>query len=75
MIIGKKILVTPAVIENMENESIQAVSCDRSFLHGSKIPAFAVYIDESVWNKFLQKASDESILHKNEALKKASYSK
>ena len=67
MIIGKKILVTPAVIENMENESIQAVFRDRSVLHGSKVPAFSVYIYEQIWNKFLQKASDEYSLHNNEA--------
>ena len=67
MIIGKKILVEPVSLNLSGDAGMNAIFLNRSLLHEKKIPAFTVYICESVWNAFLQKAADEYTSKNNEA--------
>jgi proteasome lid subunit RPN8/RPN11 len=67
MIIGKKSFVTPSQPDLSGDERIERIFRDRKLLHEHSIPSFAVYIDESAWNAFLQKANDEYTKRGNEA--------
>jgi proteasome lid subunit RPN8/RPN11 len=67
MIIGKKSFVIPTGIELSGDERIKRIFHDRKLLHEQSVPSFAVYIEESTWNAFLQKANEEYALRNNEA--------
>lgn len=67
MIIGKKSFISPTRIELSGDERIRRIFNDRKLLHKQLVPSFAVYIEESAWNAFLQKANEEYAVRKNEA--------
>ncbi len=67
MIIGKKSFIAPTGLDLSGDERIKRIFRDRKLLHEHTVPPFAIYIDESTWNKFLQKANEEYALRNNEA--------
>ncbi len=67
MIIGKRSVVEPCSLAEINNEGIKDLFSDRSLLHANSIPEFSIYIDEPAWNKFVQRANNEYTIHNNEA--------
>ena len=67
MIIGKKSVVGPCSLAEINNERIKDLFSDRSLLHANSIPEFSIYIDEPAWNTFLKRANNEYTIHNNEA--------
>ena len=67
MIIGKKSFVIPTGLNLSSDERMKRIFNDRKILHRNAVPSFVIYIDESVWTAFLQKANEEYASHRNEA--------